>query len=364
MSSKRSKLAAAQKLKSSGILRQLLREHCSENRFRSSALLDLMFDLPVDLTESEQTVLRETMEAASFNAQFQKGVPAIGSADTQLKQLASQNLPRLAEAGRSIGRIEMTQADSSLRDGEKAVGTGWVFGENLIMTAGHVAKDLLDWRNALRSEFSPRIDFGEELGDDTNRQQFPIVNVESIDPRLDANDFAVLRTSGGPLPPPLRQAAVGMVPVDNKVYTIGYPDNLDSGRSYTKVLSVGLVESIFDSKGKMHCTYETEEGLSGAPVLSLLSHQVVAVHQRYDPSKGSSLSTSLGVILSAIANPVPQSVSQALVSSTDLKLSQILSLPLMEILDSGSRGDLRTLRRAQQLIRATLKDLQRDSRPG
>jgi V8-like Glu-specific endopeptidase len=187
----------------------------------------------------------------------------------------------------SVGRIEVK--------GHPAmdwIGTGWLAGENVVMTNRHVAKEFT--RQAGRTwtfetGMRGRIDFREEFGGGLPAE-FRLTEVIGVHDDVDLALFRVARRGGGkPLPAALPLAARSVRPKKGQeVYVIGYPAS-DSRRNdpdemrrifdniyNVKRLQPGQVTKVSRKELEHDCS--TLGGNSGSCVIDLESHRVIGLH--------------------------------------------------------------------------------------
>ncbi len=183
-----------------------------------------------------------------------------------------------------VGRIEL--------DGHPRfdwVGTGFLAGENVVLTNRHVVKMFAsrlgsDW--VLDEGVTARIDFAEELGS-VVRRNFPITEIIGVHGEV---DLAVLRVDGPGLAPLAVDDDPTLVGPDREVYVVGYPtaDTFAVPEVVRKIfvdiygvkrLQPGAVMSALEGKVFRHdCS--TLGGNSGSCVLDLETNRVVGVHYR------------------------------------------------------------------------------------
>ena len=190
---------------------------------------------------------------------------------------------------RSVGRIEI--------DGHPAldwVGTGFVVGEDVVITNKHVAKEFArqgaDAQWVFESDMVPRMDFAEELGDSRPRE-FQITELIGVS---DAFDMAFLRAAktaeAGELPPPLPMAPAAAVQEGREVYVVGYPasdsrrnDPEEQRRIFANIFDVkrlqpGKISGVQPSSSLFMHDCSTLGGNSGSCVVDLETHAIVGLH--------------------------------------------------------------------------------------
>jgi S1-C subfamily serine protease len=182
----------------------------------------------------------------------------------------------------SVGRIEIHGHPEI-----GAWGTGWVVGENLVMTNRHVINGLNDIADFIFTLGTPHIDYLEEDGNPA-RAEFRIKSAVVHD-TLDLALVRVEKLDTSPLePPPLRIS--GTPPTANiNVYAVGYP--VSPGETPPQVLAAifgnkfgvkrlqpGLLTVIHDGVPKIEHDASTLGGSSGSPVIDLERDVVVGLH--------------------------------------------------------------------------------------
>jgi hypothetical protein len=218
--------------------------------------------------------------------------------------------PEICDVVKSVGRIGI-----SIDYGTPYAGTGFVVGENLIMTNHHVIKDFV-WRKSGQWVLDPGckmvIDFKQEFGV-ADKVEFPIDSVV-WDGVCNNIDLALLKldvstTVGHPVPPPLRlQKDPGYTNVGNNVYVVGYPaadptrnDPNEMQRIFGSVyekkrLAPGRISSIYGEKGLLSHDCSTLGGNSGSCVMDLSTNSVVGLH-----FEGNYLVSNTAIVLASLA---------------------------------------------------------------
>jgi glutamyl endopeptidase len=195
----------------------------------------------------------------------------------------------------STGRIDV-------KPGEMA-GTGFVVGEELVMTNRHVVELFADpppsgegsW--AIFSKAAPTIDFRVEHGEPEKRV-FKIREVVGVHSRQDMALVRVARQAtepeGAPLPDPMKLAS--STPNTNTgldLYAIGYPwtDNenvtppavieaIYDGIFQVKRLQPGEFHSTFDAYGVFSHDCSTLGGNSGSCIIDLKTDRTIGLHYK------------------------------------------------------------------------------------
>ena len=197
----------------------------------------------------------------------------------------------IESALRSVGRIELTGHEE-----HDVVGTGFLVGEDIVVTNRHVAKHFLvgppDW--PFEPEIEARIDFNEEFLAGEPRE-FAIREVVGVSLDFDIALFRVDAggTAAGPLPPPLPLADEVGVAEGDDVYVIGFPLNdPDPGTSAEalhrtfsdlygfKRVQPGKVTGFDRERREIVHDCSTLHGNSGSCLIDLRSGRVVGIHRR------------------------------------------------------------------------------------
>jgi endonuclease G len=190
----------------------------------------------------------------------------------------------------AVGRVELSNHPDF-----EWVGTGWRFGDDLLITNRHVAEEFATRRgpafvkatNAFGQTIESRVDFREEFGGDIVHE----IDVKEIVFVAMPNgpDMAVLKLAPHPdLPPPLTLAARDAVR-RTPIGVIGYPA-IDSQRNPIQHIR-DIFKDIYDVKrfapGEVMDTGDrtvllhdasTMGGNSGSPVVALETGHVVGLH--------------------------------------------------------------------------------------
>jgi hypothetical protein len=192
---------------------------------------------------------------------------------------------------KSVGRIEVINHPTY-----EWVGTGFLVGENVIMTNRHVA-EIFSKRGCLgrweiEPEMTAKIDYVEELGSLTSAE-FSLTNIIGIHSTFDLALFNVEMTSSTGINPP-QPLKISSAPPANllgrNVYCVGYPA-WDGRRNDPEVMRK-IFSNIFNVKrfqpGKVMSFSSTRKilthdcstlgGNSGSCVIDLESNQVVGLH--------------------------------------------------------------------------------------
>ncbi|WP_242122124.1 trypsin-like serine peptidase [Sphingomonas lacusdianchii] len=192
---------------------------------------------------------------------------------------------------KSVGRIEV-EGHPDL----EWVGTGFLVGDDVIMTNRHVATEFTSPRSDGRWGITPgmkaRIDFAEELGGGTPAE-VRIKALIGIHGRLDMALFRLDRSGGGALPPRLPILSPASRPrrlAKRQVYVVGYPawdgrrnDPEPMQRLFGNIFNVKRLqpgEILGFSAGDKIFTHDcsTLGGNSGSCVVDLETHQVLGLH--------------------------------------------------------------------------------------
>jgi V8-like Glu-specific endopeptidase len=188
-----------------------------------------------------------------------------------------------------VGRIEVTGHQNN-----DWVGTGFLAAPGIAITARHVATEFArrgagsEWR--FRTGMSAGLDLNREQ-DATERQEFAVTGIVGIHDRYDLAVLELAGTdgSGRALPTPLPLSTHATMR-DREVYVIGYPawDGQRNDAAHmreifhdvydVKRLQPGLVTSWTEGSYVLTHDCSTLGGNSGAPVIDLTTHQVIAVH--------------------------------------------------------------------------------------
>jgi len=191
----------------------------------------------------------------------------------------------------SVGRLEVQHAYGG------AIGTGFVVGENLIMTNRHVL-DFLYSANGDAGEFLSdllmKIDFKHEYGSSAS-SVFDITGIHHIFPKHLGVDLALLKVNGRGsaseiLPKPLLlQSCPSAVKAGAAVCVVGYPqadadrnDEREMDRIFEQIYEVkrlapGFVTSV-DKNGSFSHDCTTLGGNSGSCVIDLETASVIGLH--------------------------------------------------------------------------------------
>ena len=215
---------------------------------------------------------------------------------------------------RSVGRIEI--------DGHPSldwVGTGFLVGEDVVITNKHVARDFArqsaDSEWVFESNMFPRVDFAEELGDSRPRE-FQITELIGVS---DAFDMAFLRAAQtgetGEIPPPLRMAPAEAVQEGREVYVVGYPafdsrrkDAQEQRRIFADIFDVkrlqpGQISGVLPEASLFMHDCSTLGGNSGSCVADLETHAIVGLH-----FAGQALVGNRGIALAQCNDPLIRKV--------------------------------------------------------
>jgi hypothetical protein len=210
---------------------------------------------------------------------------------------------------RSVGRIEV--------DGHPAldwVGTGFLVGDNVVVTNRHVAKEFArqgaDAGWVFEAGMTPRVDFAEELGDSRPRE-FALTELIGVS---DAFDMAFMRAApagDAGLPPPLPLAPASTVQDGRDVYVVGYPasdsrrnDPEEQRRIFAGVFDVkrlqpGRVSGVNPAASLLLHDCSTLGGNSGSCVVDLETHQIIGLH-----FSGRYLAANKAIALSQCEDPL------------------------------------------------------------
>jgi V8-like Glu-specific endopeptidase len=201
---------------------------------------------------------------------------------------------RIQETIRSVGRIEVTNHPMGL----DWVGTGFLVGEDVIMTNRHVAAEFCLLKPGTKKwVFEPgmtaRIDFNESYKA-KKPEEFPIKEIIGVHEKLDLALFRVgTKGAGGrTLPEPLRiNTDKTRGKKGRQIYTVGYPaadsrrnDETEMRRIFNNIFNVKRLQpgeiaaavAPTDSSFKHDCS--TLGGNSGSCVVDLQTHQVLGLH--------------------------------------------------------------------------------------
>ncbi len=199
--------------------------------------------------------------------------------------------PEIEQTLRSVGRIEV--AGHPARDW---IGTGFLVGENVIMTNRHVVKEFsareLDGRWLFEPGMHPRIDYTEDLGT-VDGAEFALTGVIGVHETLDMALLRVEPLSNNRLPAPAPLTIATHVPspaTGRQVYIIGYPawdghrnDPDEMRRIFADIYSVKRLQpgTILDTFPEHH--YFTHDcstlgGNSGSCVIDLDRNTVIGLH--------------------------------------------------------------------------------------
>ena len=198
---------------------------------------------------------------------------------------------RLANAARSIGRIELEGHDEFAW-----VGTGWLVDRDVVVTNRHVARTFSQ-RSGDRFVFRPgwdrahidaSIDFVEEF-DNPSESSFVLKQVLYIEEDGDGPDLAFLRAEAAPgraLADPI--ALSTKTKPDGFVAAIGYPardpripdpvkmDRIFLGRYDKKRLAPGEILGVAPAALRHDCS--TLGGNSGSAIVALATGEAVGLH--------------------------------------------------------------------------------------
>lgn len=191
----------------------------------------------------------------------------------------------------SVGRIEVTGHPSL-----EWIGTGFLVGEDVIMTNRHVAQEFAHLGQRRKWGFEPgmaaRIDFVEELGG-ANSLEYAITEIVGIHETF---DLALLRlepkaNEGAFTPEPMTIASKAPTKgVGHKVYAVGYPawdgrrnDPVEMVRIFSNIfnvkrLSPGEIMRIIAEQSLFRHDCSTLGGNSGSCVVDLETNQVIGLH--------------------------------------------------------------------------------------
>jgi V8-like Glu-specific endopeptidase len=197
----------------------------------------------------------------------------------------------------SVGRIEVSGSSSY-----EWLGTGFLAGTDVVMTAGSVAAQLCELDENRKWVFRPKlaaqIDFSEEWGG-IDAAEFELTDIIGIHEDLDLALFRVAHTSwqGDPLPDPLAIASQVPDPMaGRRVYVVGYPardPRIDSTvMAYVfsdiydvKRLQPGEIIEVAEQVPMFSHDCFTLGGNGGSPVVDLETNQVLGLSfgGRYQP---------------------------------------------------------------------------------
>jgi Trypsin-like peptidase domain len=199
--------------------------------------------------------------------------------------------PAIESALRSVGRVELEGHPEY-----DVVGTGFLVGDDIVMTNRHVAKYFLvgppDW--SFEQGITARIDFNEEFLAGEPRE-FAIREVIGVSLDLDIALFRVDAddSAAGTLPPPLALADTVGAAEGADVYVIGFPLNdPDPGtnaealhRIFSDLYGVkrvqpGKVTGFDPVRHEIVHDCSTLHGNSGSCLIELESGGVIGVHRR------------------------------------------------------------------------------------
>lgn len=207
-------------------------------------------------------------------------------------EVLEQHRARIETACRSVGRIEAK--------GHRLlyIGTGFLVGENVIMTNAHVAEEFCQKGQREKWQFKtgmmPGIDYIKELGA-TKTAMFNIENVIGVHDDFDLALFRVTTksVSGSTAAEPLTLASdAKYAKTGRQVYVLGYPA-FDSRAQSTsaaamravfndvydvKRLQPGNVLKVLDKDALFRHDCSTLGGNSGSCVIDLETNQVLGLH--------------------------------------------------------------------------------------
>ena len=211
---------------------------------------------------------------------------------------------------KSVGRIEV--------DGHPAldwVGTGFLVGEDVVVTNRHVAKEFsrqgADAAWVFEAGMVPRVDFAEELGD-SRPQEFELTELIGISDTFDMAFLRAARTGGsGAIPPPIALAPEATVASGRDVYVVGYPasdsrrnDPEEQRRIFANVFDVkrlqpGQIVGVDADASLLMHDCSTLGGNSGSCVVDLETHRILGLH-----FSGRYLVTNKAIALAACPDPL------------------------------------------------------------
>jgi endonuclease G, mitochondrial len=193
----------------------------------------------------------------------------------------------------SVGRIEVTGHPSGL----DWLGTGFLVGENVVMTNHHVAGEFCSdsgspgsWR--FKPNMTSRIDYLEEFGV-LEHAEFEFVGVIGIHQDYDLALLQVkpVSASGAASPQPLTIASQPPASIDGRqVFACGYPawdgrrnDPVEMMRIFAEIFNVkrlqpGELRKFDDGINVLTHDCSTLGGNSGSCVVDLETNQVVGLH--------------------------------------------------------------------------------------
>lgn len=256
---------------------------------------------PEDNVALESIVLRRTRPVLTIRDNTAK-LDFIDKADSEIwKERLTKAKPYLDAAIRAVGRIDLQGGRLDW------VGTGWLVGENLLVTNRHVAREFatrkgdgFTFQVGLNGPMTADVDFLQEI-DNPAKLIFKLVRPLHIEeePGPDMSLFEVEITGGNAkLATPIALATT--IARTENVATIGYPaydsripepDLMQNiyGKIYDKKrLAPGAVTSVEQSRLLHNCT--TLGGNSGSAVIDLDTGQALGLH-----FSGSFLATNYAV---------------------------------------------------------------------
>lgn len=190
----------------------------------------------------------------------------------------------------SVGRVELAAGNA-----QSALGTGFVVGENLVMTNRHVVAHFADPRGTswqIRADSAPRIDFAEERDGDMEPREHAITDVVFCPEDVDLALVTITARSerGDPCPPPLPIARHPRPRPQRRsiAYVVGYPgppreesvreaaDAAFGGWYDVKRLQPGRL--LYSRGARLAHDCSTLIGNSGSCLVSLASGKVLGLH--------------------------------------------------------------------------------------
>jgi hypothetical protein len=194
----------------------------------------------------------------------------------------------IERVARSVGRIELS-GSPRLHWG----GTGWLIGEDTIVTNRHVAELFSGRGRGAKWSFIPGMAAGINYGEDPDSvptAPIKITGIIGVHERFDLALFKIARMSGAKAPEPLTVASQAADTMKGrKVYVLGYPAH-DSRNGETamraifadiynvKRLQPGKIMEVMDQDSFFHHDASTLGGNSGSCVVDLETGQVIGLH--------------------------------------------------------------------------------------
>lgn len=207
-------------------------------------------------------------------------------------EILEQRRESIESAFPSVGRIEV-EGHPDLQ----WVGTGFLVGEDAVMTNRHVAKEFSRWgpdgQWLFELGIEPSVNYGAELGETKRKTNYVFENVIGVHEEF---DLALLKVSGEPSkgsasPEPLTLASEAPADIEGrKVYAVGYPawdgrrnDPPTMQRIFADIYGVkrlqpGKVQGVFDERSIFHHDCSTLGGNSGSCVVDIETNKVIGLH--------------------------------------------------------------------------------------